>query len=769
MKRFLSILTLWLCILLSYAQGINYSFRYFDDNHGLSHGRITKIAEDANGMIWIATWNGLNRFDGEQFVSFKSQPGDGIVSPGYRFRDILWDEDGRLLCKIEDRVLAFDTRTYHFDTLTSEREQQVLNQMDAIKEEVTRKKAGIAQSPSRQIGSQILTDIQRDFHDSKGNRWLVDSHGFYIASPICERGTLRTSTEARAVRQMSNGDIWVAERELKQLAIYNSQWERQKTLLHAPIYSIYEATNGDVFLGQKPGCAIRIHQGVQSFIEGVEDVYDITEDKQGRYWMASFKDGIYCWDGGQVKHVSDNLQARRLWLMDDGTLMAATVNGLWVMDNIYSDKPTTYLHSREANRATSLASNAVMDIIRHQEKLFLALGTSGIDELQTSNLADSGLVFSHTTIRNGLSSDIVYQVIPWQDNRLLLQRNNGLSIFSPEDGHILNFDRSFFGRDMHMGEVRPLILQDSTLLISTSEGLLTIHPAELQPSNQKLRIAICSLVRSNSEPDYTVDAYDTIRLTKNERSIAIRFIAINYSNDANILYRTRLQQKGGKETAWSAPSTNHEVTIQDLAPGEYCFSIESTNAEGHWTGNYRTITLLVAPTFVESTLGRVLIASILLLLLTAIIYFAVLTHTLHAKRQETLDAYLELQERIRRLEPDTTPTVLAPGLNSRDEQFINHLRQFVEQNMSNSDVLVDDMAHFVGMSRSTLAQKIRQLFNLSPADFLREARIKHACELLRTTDMQMKEIAYACGFSDPKYFTKCFKQSTGKTPSQYKG
>ena len=53
-------------------------------------------------------------------------------------------------------------------------------------------------------------------------------------------------------------------------------------------------------------------------------------------------------------------------------------------------------------------------------------------------------------------------------------------------------------------------------------------------------------------------------------------------------------------------------------------------------------------------------------------------------------------------------------------------------------------------------------------EFLREARVRKACQLLRESSMAVVDIAYACGYSDPKYFSKCFKQDTGMTPKQYR-
>ena len=146
-----------------------------------------------------------------------------------------------------------------------------------------------------------------------------------------------------------------------------------------------------------------------------------------------------------------------------------------------------------------------------------------------------------------------------------------------------------------------------------------------------------------------------------------------------------------------------------------------------------------------------------------------LTALLHAryerkKRAETLAAYLELQERL----TPSVPEILAPGYTSENERFLNTLHVFMEANIANSEMSIDDLAKEVNLSRSTLNRKMHELFNLSAKDFVQAARIKHACQLLRNTDMATKEVAYACGFSDPNYFSKCFKTNTGQTPTEFK-
>jgi AraC-like DNA-binding protein len=72
------------------------------------------------------------------------------------------------------------------------------------------------------------------------------------------------------------------------------------------------------------------------------------------------------------------------------------------------------------------------------------------------------------------------------------------------------------------------------------------------------------------------------------------------------------------------------------------------------------------------------------------------------------------------------------------------------------------------VSRSGLQRKLKQAMGITPQDLMKEARIKRACQLLRETDKTVSEIAYVCGFTDPKYFSRSFRQSIGKTPTEYK-
>ena len=80
---------------------------------------------------------------------------------------------------------------------------------------------------------------------------------------------------------------------------------------------------------------------------------------------------------------------------------------------------------------------------------------------------------------------------------------------------------------------------------------------------------------------------------------------------------------------------------------------------------------------------------------------------------------------------------------------------------------VDDLCLEMGMSRSSLYNKIKALTNHSPIDFIRQIRMKEAASLLRSKKYTVAEVSDMMGISDPKYFTDIFKKHYGITPSAY--
>lgn len=105
---------------------------------------------------------------------------------------------------------------------------------------------------------------------------------------------------------------------------------------------------------------------------------------------------------------------------------------------------------------------------------------------------------------------------------------------------------------------------------------------------------------------------------------------------------------------------------------------------------------------------------------------------------------------------------------SANEAFLQKLTSLMIENMENSDLNIDFLASKLTMSRTVFFNKLKSLTGFSPVEFVREIRLQQAAEYVRDSKLNFSEIAYRVGFDDPRYFSRCFKQKFGKTPSEYR-
>lgn len=104
---------------------------------------------------------------------------------------------------------------------------------------------------------------------------------------------------------------------------------------------------------------------------------------------------------------------------------------------------------------------------------------------------------------------------------------------------------------------------------------------------------------------------------------------------------------------------------------------------------------------------------------------------------------------------------------SLDELFLKQAVLKVEEKLSDDTFDFDKFADAMTSSKSTLHRKLKSLTGLSPGEFIRNIRLKHAAQMLINNKGNISEIAFSVGFNDPKYFSRCFKSEFGLTPREY--
>ena len=107
-------------------------------------------------------------------------------------------------------------------------------------------------------------------------------------------------------------------------------------------------------------------------------------------------------------------------------------------------------------------------------------------------------------------------------------------------------------------------------------------------------------------------------------------------------------------------------------------------------------------------------------------------------------------------------------LDMMDQQLMKNIEQYVMQNMSRGQISLEEMATAMGMGRVPFFHRIRNLTGKTPTELVRDLRLKHACILLKRTNINMSELSTNVGFMTAENFINIFREKFGMTPLEYR-
>jgi AraC-like DNA-binding protein len=273
-----------------------------------------------------------------------------------------------------------------------------------------------------------------------------------------------------------------------------------------------------------------------------------------------------------------------------------------------------------------------------------------------------------------------------------------------------------------------------------------------------------------------------LTINKDQRNLTIWFAALDYSD--HFLTEYAYCMDGAEE--WNYIGTTPRISFNQLSPGTHTLRVKSTNVDGVWGSQVATLYLDVTPTLWERTWVRIAVLLLTIIFSTAAILDFIRYRQKNREREKRLEnilqQYRELQqtvaeqERVAEQQSSPSPPVTSPityrletpHVVDEDQEMMQKLMKFIEEHVDDDGLRIDDMAQAVGLGRSVFYERLKSLVGVSPIDFLRQLRMQRAKELIKRSSMNVSQVAYAVGFTDPKYFTKCFKKETGMTPSEYR-
>ena len=140
------------------------------------------------------------------------------------------------------------------------------------------------------------------------------------------------------------------------------------------------------------------------------------------------------------------------------------------------------------------------------------------------------------------------------------------------------------------------------------------------------------------------------------------------------------------------------------------------------------------------------------------------------RRSLQQDVLVELSHQASKTEQgsQTEFKLNSPEIIDQDKVMMDKLMAYLEAHIDDSELKMDDMAQAVNLGRTVFYGKMKSIVGMAPVEFVRHIRMQRAEELIAKSKESLSQIAYAVGFTDPKYFSKCFKKETGMSPSEYR-
>ncbi len=242
----------------------------------------------------------------------------------------------------------------------------------------------------------------------------------------------------------------------------------------------------------------------------------------------------------------------------------------------------------------------------------------------------------------------------------------------------------------------------------------------------------------------------------------------------NILRReyTVLEASDGRQGWLLTQQEIPDVVISDIMiPGMDGIDYLRTVKENHNTSHIPVILLSAKASVEDRIQGLEYGADDYISKPFSSVYLKARIQSLLRQRRMLYDFYTgqipSAQTSPHRIDPDRlAPSV--PQVTHFDDEFIRKVVASVEEQMQNPEFRIDDLADAMGMSRTVFYRKLKAIVGLTPTDFVKSMRLKRALQLLDTDQYTISEVAYMCGFTTPQYFSKVFKDSMSCSPKEYK-
>jgi len=330
-----------------------------------------------------------------------------------------------------------------------------------------------------------------------------------------------------------------------------------------------------------------------------QNVNKIFQDRRGRYWFSSSRNGVYCYDESSRKMTSwKYVEGNPRSLPDDhvfcmledhsGKIWIGTQNnGLCRLDP-ETDEFIYFMNDKK--NPNSLPDNGIYDLYEDSDKHLWIATENGFAEMDLNDFS-----FKIYTTKNGLSNNDVFSITKDNRNHLWLSTNNGISDFDQVNGTFKNYFTSS-GLPANRIDGAAYCSSDGTLFFGSRAAIISCHPQNMKV-NMRIPPVVITGFKIFDKPVAIMrkdNILQPIHLSYRQNMITFDFAALNYSNPNLNRYAYKLE---GFDDGWIDCGNKQSATYTNLDGGDYTFHVKAANNDGVWNNEGVNVRLSISPPY----------------------------------------------------------------------------------------------------------------------------------------------------------------------------
>ena len=483
--------------------------------------------------------------------------------------------------------------------------------------------------------------------DKQGNIWLGTRSGglekivfdntLFKLNDFYSNKISITGYEVRSILEDTNNNIWLgnvsgiisvydSNRDLKGYLCENGTISKQEKPLKAMAYSFLQDSRGNIWIGTKGSGVFLLrpkdssyksfyiehfkHHPDNKFSISNDVIYSIHEDNKGRIWLGSYGGGINMFDYDKkifINHYNNfnnypmdiGMRVRAVHSHGDKIYIGTTLGliTLFIDDNNQSISDYK-IYTKGYNSEDGIRANDIHNFcVTKNNDIYIATFGGGMSKVVSWDKQGFPLKFKTYDKNNGLPSDIVLSIAEDNNNQLWINSEGSLSKFNQKDESFEQFnDVSRAISNQHFMETLPLLTSDGELIYGCAEGTLSFYPDKIVKNTYTPYLALTKFKVSNNDYPLQTKIDDTKEITLNhkENIFSIEYAALDYTNSHGIAYAYKLE---GFDEKWINSQKQRIANYTNIPPGKYIFKVKSTNSNGTWVDNERSLPITITPSF----------------------------------------------------------------------------------------------------------------------------------------------------------------------------